>query len=383
MTEAGRVKVFFLVPSLVQGGAERQVLELISRLPARFEPVLALWRDEIYYRDRLPPGQPRYILGTRRMTRRTFHRLVEIMRAERPDIVHCFLNEANFWGRLAALRAGVPVILSSCRARMIELRYLIFERWLSERAQLVLVNSRGIRDELVHFGRVRPERIRVIHNFLDFDRFRVPSDDERRAARARFAIADGARVLVMPGRLSIQKHQVGLMLALSRLAKSERLPPEVVVLLPGRRSHALVDRLVRRLAARPELRGAVRVIGTEDHMCELYWASDLLVLFSLWEGLPNVALEACASGLPAILSHAANLDGIVAPGETGWEVPTGRQRALVEALAAALALPSARWREMGRAGHERVGRLFRPERVLSETLDTYDALLAEATSCAA
>jgi glycosyltransferase involved in cell wall biosynthesis len=381
-----RVKVFFLIPSLVQGGAERQILELIARLPDRFEPVLALWRDEIHYRDDLPAGQPRYVLGTRRMTRRAFRRLVEILRAERPDIVHCFLNEANFWGRLAALKAKVPIILASCRARMIELRYLIFERWLSERSQLVLVNSLGIRDELVKLGRVRPERIRVIHNFLDFDRFRAPSDDERRAARARLGIPDGARVLVMPGRLSIQKHQVGLLLALSRLArtsKSGRLPDEVVVLLPGRRSLALVDRLARRIAARPELRGAVRITGTEDNMRELYWASDLLVLPSLWEGLPNVALEACASGLPAILSHAANLDGIVAPGETGWEVPTGRQRPLVDALAAALALPPERWRAMGRAGRERVARLFRPERVLSETLATYDALLAEALPCAA
>jgi starch synthase (maltosyl-transferring) len=378
-----RVKVFFLVPSLVQGGAERQVLELISRLPERFEPVLALWRDEIHYRENLPAGQPRYVLGTRRMTRQVFRRLVDILREERPAIVHCFLNEANFWGRLAALRAKVPIVLSSVRARMIELRYLIFERWLSERAQLVLVNSRGIRDELVTLGRVRPERIRVIHNFLDLDRFRPPSDDERRAARARFGIPEGARVLVMPGRLSIQKHQVGLMWALSRLAKSGQLPAEVVLLMPGRRSTLLVEWLVKRLAARPELRGAVRVIGTEDNMRELYWASDLLVLFSLWEGLPNVALEACASGLPAILSHAANLDGIVAPGETGWEVPTGQLAPLADTLAAALALSPERWREMGRAGRERVTGLFKPERVLSETLATYDSLLAEATPCAA
>src|SRR5262245_49433963 len=382
---AERVKVFFFIPSLVQGGAERQILELIARLPERFEPVLALWRDDIHYRDHLPAGQPRYLLGTRRMTPRVFRRLVDILREERPDIVHCFLNEANFWGRLAALRAKVPIILSSCRARMIELRYLIFERWLSERAQLTLVNSRGIRDELVKLGRVRPERIRVIHNFLDFDRFRIPSDEERRAARARYSLPDDARVLVMPGRLSIQKHQVGLLWALSRLARSGRLPADVVLLMPGRRSHALVDWLVRRLAARPELRGAVRVIGTEDNMRELYWASDLLVLFSLWEGLPNVALEACASGLPAILSHAANLDGIIAPGETGWEVPTGQHAPLCDALEAALALPPARWREMGRAGRERVTVLFRPERVLSETLATYDSLLAqvEATPCAA
>jgi starch synthase (maltosyl-transferring) len=379
----GRVKVFFLVPSLVQGGAERQALELISRLPERFEPVLALWRDEIYYRDKLPAGQPRYILGTRKMTRQAFRRLVEILRAERPDIVHCYLNEANFWGRLAALRAKVPVILSSCRARMIELRYLMFERLLSDRTQMVLVNSRGIRDELIGLGRVRPERIRVIHNFLDLERFRPPTGDERRAARARFGIPDGARVLAMPGRLSIQKHQVGLMLALSRLARSGRLPEDVILLMPGRRSHALVDRFVRWMASRPGFRGAVRVIGTEDNMRELYWASDLLLLFSLWEGLPNVALEACASGLPAILSHAANLDGIVAPGETGWEVPTGNHGALVDALDAALGLPRERWQAMGRAGRERVNALFRPEQALSETLATYDSLLAEATPCAA
>ena len=215
----------------------------------------------------------------------------------------------------------------------------------------MLVNSRGIRDELVNLARVRPERIRIIHNFLDFDRFRVPTDDERRAARARFAIPEGARVLVMPGRLSVQKHQVGLLLALSRLAKHGRLPDDVVLLMPGRRSHVLVEWLVKRLAARPELRGAVRVIGTESNMRELYWASDLLVLFSLWEGLPNVALEACASGLPAILSHAANLDGIVAPGETGWEVPTGRGGPLARALAEALVAARALARDgSGRAG---------------------------------
>ena len=378
-----RVKVFFLIPSLVQGGAERQILELIARLPERFEPVLALWHDQIHYRDNLPAGQPRYILGTKRMTWRVFWRLVQILREERPAIVHCFLNEANFWGRLAALRARVPVILSSCRARMIELRYLVFERWLSERAQLVLVNSLGIRDELVKLGRVRPERIRVIHNFVDLDRFRIPTPEERRAARARHGLSDETRVLVMPGRLSVQKHQIGFLRALSLLAKSGRLPADVVVLMPGRRSPIWVDRIIAHLAARPELRSVVRLTGTENNMGELYWASDLLVLSSLWEGLPNVVLEACASGLPAVVSHAANLDGIVAPGETGWEVPTGRSRPLADALADALALPRERWQQMGRAGRERVTRLFQAERVLSETLATYDTLLAERAACAA
>jgi glycosyltransferase involved in cell wall biosynthesis len=380
---AGRVKVFYLIPSLVQGGAERQILELIARLPERFEPVLALWTDKVHYREKLPAGQPRYVLGTKRMTRRAFRRLVEILRAERPDIVHCYLNEANFWGRLAARRAEVPVILASFRARAIELRYLLFERWLSERSQLLLVNSLGIRRELVTLGRVRPERIRVIHNFLDLDHFRPPTDEERRAARAHYDLSAETRVLTMPGRISVQKHQLGFLWALERLARDGRLPPDLVVLMPGRRGSKWIGDWVARVAAHPALAKVVRMIGAESDMRALYWASDLLVLSSLWEGLPNVALEASASGLPAILSHAANLDGIVAPGETGWEVPTGRQRPLCAVLAEALALPPARWREMGRAGRRRVEKLFPPERVLEETLATYDGLIAERIACAA
>ncbi|MBC8134222.1 MAG: glycosyltransferase [Deltaproteobacteria bacterium] len=382
-SSATRTKVLFLIPSLVQGGAQRQILELMARLPDRFEPVLTLWRNEVHFRADLPADQPRHVLNTGGMTWRAFGRLVQILREERPEIVHCFLNDANFWGRLAALRAGVPIIVSSVRARMMELRYLPFERLLSERCHLVTCNSVGIRDELVNWARVRPERIRVIHNFVDLEKFRPPSIAERQAARARLGLAEATRVLVMPGRFSFQKHQLGFLLALRRLAKAGRLPADVVVLMPGSHRPTLVNRLIMRIATGPLLRAQVRVPGTETNMRELYWASDLLVLSSLWEGLPNVALEACASGLPAVLSHAANLDEIVLPGETGWEVTTGEHAALADTLAQAFDLPVQTWRQMGAAGRQRMERYFRPERALEETLSAYDSLVAEYLPCAA
>lgn len=380
---SGRTKVLFLIPSLVQGGAQRQILELVSRLPERFEPVLTLWRNEVHFQNDLPPGQPRHVLGTDRMTPSAFRRLVDILRTERPDIVHCFLNDANFWGRLAALRAGVPIIISSVRARMMELRYLLAERFLSQRCHLVTCNSVGIRDELIGRARVSPERIRVIHNFVDLEKFRPPTTEERQAARQRLQIPDDVRVLVMPGRFSVQKHQLGLLLALRRLAKAGRIPKDVLVLLPGSHRVSLVNRAIMRLATSRHLRAWVRVPGTETNMRQLYWASDLLVLFSLWEGLPNVALEAGASGLPAVVSHAANLDQIVAPGQTGWEVPSGDHAALAETLAQAFQASPQSWREMGSDARRRIERQFRPERVLAETLAAYDSLVAEHLPCAA
>jgi len=81
--------------------------------------------------------------------------------------------------------------------------------------------------------------------------------------------------------------------------------------------------------------------------------------------------------LPAILSHAANVDSIVQPGETGWEVPTLRHQPLVDALEAALATPADRLAEMGRAGRAHVTARFAPRKdhVLDQMVAVYDELL--------
>jgi colanic acid/amylovoran biosynthesis glycosyltransferase len=105
-----------------------------------------------------------------------------------------------------------------------------------------------------------------------------------------------------------------------------------------------------------------------------------LLMPSLYEGLANAALEGCAAGLPAILSHAANVDEIVLPGESGWEIPTGRQGALVRALEAALATPEARLGEMGRIATAHVAARFapRPSHVIDQMVAVYDELLGGA-----
>jgi starch synthase (maltosyl-transferring) len=145
----------------------------------------------------------------------------------------------------------------------------------------------------------------------------------------------------------------------------------------------MIGRLVRKLARRRCVRDVVQLPGANTDMRCLYWSADLLVLPSLWEGLPNVALEASACGLPSVLSHSANLDGIVSPGESGWDVPTGDHWALSEALDEAFSLPRERWVEMGLRGRQRIETLFQPGRVVAETVATYDQLLAERPSCVA
>jgi glycosyltransferase involved in cell wall biosynthesis len=370
-------KVLLLIPNLQQGGAERQILELARMLPARFAPVLCLWNDEIHYRDLLPAGEPRHVLGVRRLGRKGLRRLQEILREEKPSILHTYRDKANFLARLALRRAPVPVVLTSVRNRAINLLYLLTERYLSRRSDRVLVNSQAVRYELVHWARVPDSKIQTIHNFIDIDRFHPPTAEERAAARARFNLASDDRALLLSGRISLQKNHMRLVRALAWLKRRGRLPAKLRVLLAGRERDRFYAAATWHLAAFLGVDQYLVRLGVVTDMPTLYHAADALLLPSLWEGLPNAVLEAHASALPALVSHAANIDRIVLDGESGFEVPTFGVRSLAEALGRLMETPAEQLRRMGERGRAHVATTFGRDRVLAETVALYDSLLAQ------
>ena len=372
-------KIFYFIPNLQQGGTEKQILYLMARLPSRYQGVLCVYHaDNIFFDAECPPGQPAYSLGTSRMNLRALDRLTEILRAEKPSIVHSYRDKSNFWARLAARRAGIPIVITSCRNRMMKLRYLLIERLLSRYTTLTLTNSVGIEHELTKYVRMSPDKIRVIHNIIDVNRFRPPSPAERTAARQRWGLQPDDRVLLLPGRIGLQKHQAGLLWALRALARRGEVPANTVLLLAGRERDRIPSALAHWLASDRQLAPHVRFLGAAKEIESLYWAADVLVLPSLYEGLANAALEGCAAGLPAILSHAANVDGIIQDGVSGWEVPTISLAALARALGVALAAPGEDLRAMGTAARAGVVARFAPHEnyVVDQTVAIYDELTA-------
>lgn len=374
-------KVLLFIPHLQQGGAERQILELMTRLPPRFAPTLCLWgaADEarMHYAHYLPPGEPRHVLGVDDMGPVGFARLVRLLRRERPAILHSYRDKANLWARLAALAAPVPVVLTSVRNRYQGPIYATAERLLQGRSNRVLTNSRGIEEELVAWSGVRPERIQVINNFVDLEEFRPPTDAERLAARARFGFAPDDIAVILPGRLALQKHQLGLGLALSYLQRAGKLPPTMRLILAGRARDKTYSRIVPLWMRALGLADRVTYLEPVKDMRGLYHAADVLAMPSLYEGMPNAVLEAQACALPCVVSHAANRDTIVLDGSSGYEVPTLDHRALADALGAILACSDAERRAMGARGRVHVAQQFNPARILDETVALYDELLAE------
>lgn len=379
-------KVLLFIPHLQQGGAERQILELMRRLPAHYAPTLCLYSvDEAgayHYKDYLPPGEPRHALGVDDMGPVGLWRLVELLRKEKPDILHSYRDKANLWARLAALAASaanapVPVVLTSVRNRYQGPLYGAAEFMLQTTSDRILTNSRGIEEELVNWSRVKPDRIQIINNFVDLEQFHPPTAGDRAAARATYGFKDNEIVLILPGRLAMQKHQLGLGLALSLLRRQGKLPENVRLVLAGRRRDKIYSRIVPI---------GMRMLGLGEHvtylepvtdMLTLYHAADVLVMPSLFEGMPNAVLEAHACGLPAVVSYAANRDAIVLDGISGFESKTLDPVGLAAGIAKMIAATAEERRAMGARGRAHVAGKFHPDRILEETVALYDGLMAE------
>ena len=129
--------------------------------------------------------------------------------------------------------------------------------------------------------------------------------------------------------------------------------------------------LLEQLAKHPRLREKTHWLGQRDDVPGLLKAADVLVLASLWEGMPNVVLEAMAARLPVIGTAVEGTEDLVLPGRTGWLVPPHDPEALTHALIEAVDSPE-RCRQYGEEGRLRVEREFS----LETTLEAYERLWA-------
>ncbi len=375
---AARRKVFFLLDSLNVGGTETQAVELATRLDAeRYDVTLGCLRargplleklagSAVSVREFYPKGGMDSVRGVYQMLR-----LAIFLRRGGFKIVHAHDLYANLLGVPAAVIARVPVIISSQRdlahLDLYKTRRRVWIRRLQNLSTAVLTNAGAVRDAVLAENHFSPQKVRVIYNGVDLEKF-------NRGSRDRDWLTSGGQrskekwIVLVGNMLSDVKGHPWLIAAAPAITRE--FPETRFVLVGDGEKRKDFERQVAELG----LDRHFLFLGRRNDVPRILACCDIAVLPSRAEGLPNAVLEYLAAGLPTVASRVGGNVEILRDDKTGLLVPPEDSTALAEALLRLLRDPEFSVR-LGKSGREYVASEFSVQRMIANTDQLYTELL--------
>jgi glycosyltransferase involved in cell wall biosynthesis len=380
------VAVLQVLPSLVTGGVERGTVEITRAIAEAGGLALVASAG-----GRMVASVNR--AGGRHVTlpldsknpltiRRNAALLADVIRAERVAIVHARSRAPAWSAWLACRRTGARFVTTYHGAYGEDLPFKRHYNAVMAKGERVIAASRFIAELIVARHGTDPARIRMIPRGVDLAAFDPDAVSGERIARLERAwrLPEGARVVLLPGRLTRWKGQAVLIEALSRLARHD-VCCVLVGSDQGRRRYAA--QLIRQAEALG-VADRLRLAGECDDMPAALMLADIVVHASTEpEAFGRVVIEAQAMGRPVIASDLGGPVETVAHGVTGWRVPPRDAGALAGAIEQVLVLPAATRAELGIRARAAVKRGYTVAAMQAATLAVYDELLVGVAAAAA
>ena len=251
----------------------------------------------------------------------TLMKIWRLLRSERVDLVHTHSSKAGILGRWAAHFAGVPQIFHTYHG----FGFNDYQKWWTRKAfiwvervtawitdKLIVVSSENAKKGLAN--RIGEKRqYEVVHcatNIKAFSEIKVNFDEKKRE----FGIDAESPVVAMIACFKPQKAPQDFIFLAHRV--SQVVPSTRFLLVGDGELKPQVEELIRRF----KLNGKVILTGWRRDVPEIMQIIDVLVLTSLWEGLPIVFAEAMASGKPVVATGVDGAKEAIIEGVNGFLV---------------------------------------------------------------
>jgi len=325
---------------------------------------VAIHREPSLMRDISPANDLRALNG---LTRR--------FKKERYDIVHTHTSKAGVLGRLAAKRAGTPIVVHTPHGNIFDGYFSPWKTRLfvsAERAaakctdRLVELTAGGV-DEYLAQGIGTRAQYAVIFSGIDLSPYEQ-AIASREATRAALGVGPDDFLVGGVGRLEPVKGFTYFIAAAERIAESAG---------DLRFIHAGQGSLERELRAQAgPLGGRMQFLGRRNDVPQLMAAMDVLVVPSLNEGMGRVVLEAGAAGTAVIASKVGGIPDIVRDNVTGLLVRAESPADIAEAVLG-LRADRSKLRAMGEAARDYVAPAFGLDRMVMRIESLYEELIEE------
>lgn len=293
--------------------------------------------------------------------------LTQLLRERKPDIVHTHSSKAGVLGRLAARRAGVPVIVHTIhgpsfgpfQGTLANAVFTTAERLAALCTTHFVVVANAMKDQFLAARIGRAAQFTRVFSGFPLDPFLQAGNDP--ALRKRLGLAPDDFVVGKIARLFKLKGHEDLILA----------APELV-----RRCARVKFLLVGGGPQRERLETAVRTLGLEKHFVftglvqpeeipGYVGVMDVLVHLSYREGVARALPQALAAGRPVIAYDCDGAREVCLDNDTGFLIPPGDRQMLIERLLRLVRDAPLRER-LRRRGPELVKEWFPVERMVND-----------------
>jgi len=268
-------------------------------------------------------------------------------------------------GIAKVLASGLGTEAGSLRGRYLFLGNIM--AYILKKADLFIAISQEITDGLRKDG-IPPERIKHITNFVDTDKFQPINNNERHMFKRTLAL-DKNIVINFTGRIVGRK---GLDILIPAFARNSELTLSSRLLIVGTGPY---EQRAKEMVSDLGIGDKVRFLGHSSEVARYYQTSDIFVLPSYAEGMPNSLLEAMACGLPVIASRIGGVVDVVEDGKSGILFEPGNVSELASAIVRLLRDDELRQR-LGTEARKRIVENFSIEKVAEEYIELYEEIIA-------
>jgi glycosyltransferase involved in cell wall biosynthesis len=310
---------------------------------------------------------------------RSIQRLAEIVRDERPHILHTHTAKAGAIGRAAVLLAGSarpPVVLHTFHGHVLKgyfgtSRTAFFrevERTLARVSDALVAVSPEVRDELVELGVAPREKFAVIRLGIPLEQ-RLGDPTADLDYRRLYGIPENTFVVGWVGRMTGVKDTAST-LEILRATRDQGVDA-VLCLVGDGPDRGRLEQVAHDL-------GIARhcyFVGYQEDVAGYYRLFDAFLLPSVNEGTPVSAIESLASGTPVVANRVGGVPDVVREGIDGYLVEAGDVDGAAERLARLAGDPGLR-AQLGGAGRARVLDRYSVSRLVDDVDRLYCSLLA-------
>jgi len=372
MNRNGKIRLLQLVTGFSIGGAERKLLDLIKFIDQkRYDvTICGVGISGPLKQDFEATGNDVFLYTKKH--KYDFSQVINVaklMKDRKIDILMTTLYYADIIGILAALIANVPYKVSwevsshPEESEESKLKHHLSYRFCMKYVDKIISVSDGVKQFLVEERNIPISKIHTIHYGIDLKKFRK-KDEKMKRKEFGFSVSD--KIVGVLARLTVQKGHTYLIDAASQIIKKY---PGVKFLFVG--DGPLRSKLTEQIE-QMNLNNHIHFTGFRHDVKELLNMFDLFLLPSLFEGLPNVILEAMACSLPIVATAVDGTPEAIIDGECGILIPPKEPGAIVKGVIKLLDDPELAQR-LGKNARTRVENFFSNDIQMQKILDLYES----------